>query len=72
MSADADDVEGLLRRLAPRALGILVRRRGDFSAAEDAVQEALIAAATGWPSRGLPREPLAWLVTAADRRLVDA
>lgn len=72
MSADADDVEGLLRRLAPRALGILVRRRGDFSAAEDAVQEALIAAATGWPSRGRPREPLAWLVTAADRRLVDA
>ena len=69
---DADDVEGLLRAAAPRALGALVRRRGDFAGAEDAVQEALLAAATEWPARGVPDDPTAWLVRVADRRLVDA
>jgi RNA polymerase sigma factor (sigma-70 family) len=64
------EVEGLLRELAPRALGALVRRYGDFADAEDAVQEALLTASQEWP-RDLPTNPLGWLVTVASRRLVD-
>ena len=59
------DVEDLLRELAPQVLGALVRRYGDFDAAEDAVQEALIAAATRWPRDGVPEEPRGWLVQTA-------
>ena len=51
MSADRATVEGLLRALAPQALGALVRRYGQFDLSEDAVQEALLAAATRWPTR---------------------
>ncbi|HEY5032276.1 MAG TPA: sigma-70 family RNA polymerase sigma factor [Actinomycetes bacterium] len=64
------DVEGLLRELAPQALGAVARRYGDFADAEDAVQEALVTAAREWPA-GLPERPLAWLITVASRRLVD-
>jgi RNA polymerase sigma factor (sigma-70 family) len=64
------DVEGLLRELAPRALGAVVRRHGDFADAEDAVQEALLAASQEWPV-DLPTNPLGWLVTVASRRLID-
>jgi RNA polymerase sigma factor (sigma-70 family) len=64
-------VEGLLRELAPQALGALVRRYGHFDACEDAVQEALLAAATQWPRDGLPANPRGWLVTVASRRLTD-
>jgi predicted RNA polymerase sigma factor len=63
-------VEGLLRELAPQALGAVVRRYGDFADAEDAVQEALLAAAQQWPA-DLPANPLGWLVTVASRRLID-
>lgn len=62
----------LLRELAPRVLGVLVRRHGDFDACEDAVQEALLAAALAWPRDGVPANPTGWLITAASRRLVDA
>ena len=64
------DVEGLLRELAPQALGAVARRYGDFADAEDAVQEALATAAAQWPS-ALPDRPLGWLITVASRRLVD-
>ncbi|MET7399969.1 sigma-70 family RNA polymerase sigma factor [Dactylosporangium sp. NPDC005572] len=64
-------VEDLLRRLAPQVLGAVVRRYGHFDTAEDAVQEALLAAATQWPSGGVPDAPLGWLVTVASRRLTD-
>jgi RNA polymerase sigma factor (sigma-70 family) len=64
-------IEGLLRELAPQALGALVRRHGQFDACEDAVQEALLAAALQWPKAGVPHSPLAWLITVADRRLTD-
>ena len=64
------DVEGLLRELAPQALGAVARRYGDFADAEDAVQEALLTAAMKWPTE-LPDKPLAWLITVASRRLVD-
>jgi predicted RNA polymerase sigma factor len=61
-------IEGLLRELAPQALGVLVRRYGQFDACEDAVQEALLAAALQWPKDGVPDSPLAWLITVAERR----
>jgi RNA polymerase sigma factor (sigma-70 family) len=64
------EVEGLLRELAPQALGALARRYGEFADAEDAVQEALVTAAEEWPA-GLPDRPLSWLITVASRRLVD-
>jgi predicted RNA polymerase sigma factor len=64
-------VDDLLRELAPRVLGTLVRRHGQFEACEDAVQEALIAAARQWPEEGIPDDPRAWLVAVAGRRLVD-
>ncbi len=64
-------IEDLLRPLAPQVLGALVRRYGHFDAAEDAVQEALIAAATQWPADGIPANPKGWLVTVASRRLTD-
>ncbi|WP_061292953.1 RNA polymerase sigma factor [Herbidospora cretacea] len=64
-------VEDLLRDLAPQVLGVLLRRHGGFEECEDAVQEALLAAATQWPVEGLPDSPRSWLVTVASRRLVD-
>ncbi|MGW3612323.1 RNA polymerase sigma factor [Micromonospora sp. NPDC005163] len=64
-------VEDLLRELAPQVLGALVRRYGHFDTAEDAVQEALIAAASGWPRDGVPENPRGWLITVASRRLTD-
>ena len=66
-----DCAELLLRELAPQVLGAVIRRFRDFTAAEDAVQEALIAAARQWPEEGLPDNPRAWLVQVACRRMVD-
>jgi RNA polymerase sigma factor (sigma-70 family) len=63
--------EGLLRELAPQVLGALVRRYGHFGTAEDAVQEALLAASAQWPEEGVPGNPRAWLITVASRRLTD-
>ncbi len=63
--------EPLLRELAPLVLGILVRRFRDFASAEDAVQEALLAAALQWPREGLPENPRAWLIQVATRRMTD-
>jgi RNA polymerase sigma factor (sigma-70 family) len=63
--------EDLLRRLTPQVLGAVVRRYGHFDLAEDATQEALLAAATRWPRDGLPDDPKAWLVVVAARRLTD-
>ena len=64
-------VEDLLRELAPQVLGTLVRRYGQFDAAEDAVQEALLAATRQWDEDGIPESPRSWLTTVANRRLVD-
>ncbi len=63
--------ERLLRDLAPRALGVVARRHPDFASAEDAVQDALIAAAEQWPRLGVPDNPLGWLIRVAHRRLLD-
>lgn len=64
-------IERLLRELAPQVLSPVVRRFRDFAAAEDAVQEALIAAAAQWPREGLPANPRAWLIQVASRRMTD-
>src|SRR4029453_11809171 len=67
----AGRVEDLLRELAPQVLGALVRRYGQFDLCEDAVQEALLAAAVQWPRAGVPEHPRGWLVTVASRRMTD-
>jgi RNA polymerase sigma factor (sigma-70 family) len=64
-------IECLLRELAPRALGAVMRQGNDFGASEDAVQEALIDAAEQWPRLGIPDNPLGWLIRVARRRLTD-
>jgi RNA polymerase sigma factor (sigma-70 family) len=64
-------VEGALRDAAPRALVALMRHHGRLDACEDAVQEALLAAAVQWPERGIPDNPAGWLITVASRRLTD-
>jgi RNA polymerase sigma factor (sigma-70 family) len=61
----------LLRDLAPQVLGAVARRHGDFDAAEDAVQEALVAAAMQWPAEGIPRNPRGWLYHVSMRRITD-
>jgi RNA polymerase sigma factor (sigma-70 family) len=63
--------EDLLRELAPKVLGVVMRRFRDFAAAEDAVQEALVAAALQWPGEGVPDNPRAWLIQVASRRMTD-
>ncbi|MDH6219971.1 RNA polymerase sigma factor [Streptomyces pseudovenezuelae] len=68
---DTTGIEDLLRPHAPQVLGALVRRYGHFDAAEDAVQEALLAAAGQWPSAGVPDNPRGWLIKVASRRLTD-
>ncbi len=65
------DTEQLLRVLAPQVLGSIVRRYRDFAASEDAVQEALVAAAIQWPRDGVPANPRGWLARVASRRIVD-
>ena len=70
MSLDAGS-EQLLRDLAPQVLGAVLRRFRDFSAAEDAVQEALIAATSQWPRDGVPENPRGWLIQVASRRMTD-
>lgn len=66
-----DRIEMLLRELAPLVLGAITRRARDFAEAEDAVQEALIAAAEQWPREGLPQNPRGWLINVARRKLTD-
>src|ERR1700722_15878437 len=63
--------ERLLRELAPQVLGVVARRFRDFSSAEDAVQEAMLAAFRQWPEEGTPENPRGWLIRVASRRMTD-
>jgi len=71
VTPEPDNFEHLLRELAPLVLGAVIRRFHEFSAAEDAVQEALLAAAMQWPQEGIPDNPRAWLTQVASRRMTD-
>jgi RNA polymerase sigma factor (sigma-70 family) len=71
MAALAPELEHLLRTEAPQVLGALVRRFGHFDIAEDAVQDALLAAAQQWPTHGIPDHPRGWLIRVGYRRMVD-
>ena len=66
-----DRMEHLLRELVPQVLAVITRRFRDFADAEDAVQEALIAAASQWPESGVPENPRGWLIRVASRRMID-
>ena len=66
-----DGLQDVWRECAPDVLAALMRGYGDFEAAEDAMQEALLAAARQWPVQGLPDSPKGWLITVASRRLMD-
>src|SRR6185437_1335267 len=66
-----DGMEHLLRELVPQVLAVMTRRFRDFADAEDAVQEALIAAASQWPESGVPENPRGWLIRVASRRMID-
>jgi RNA polymerase sigma factor (sigma-70 family) len=70
MNLDATS-ESLLRELAPQVVGVITRRFRDFASAEDAVQEAMIAAFTQWPKEGIPENPRGWLIQVASRRMLD-
>ena len=69
--SEHESLEGLLRELAPRVLGAVVRRYGSFADSEDAVQEALLAASRQWPIDGTPENPAGWLIQVASRRMTD-
>ena len=64
-------LDEVIRGAAPQALAAVVRRYGDFDAGEDAVQEALLAAARQWPVEGVPDDPKAWLIRVASRRRIE-
>jgi len=67
----SEELGALLKELAPRVLAALLRRYGDFETCEDALQEAMLAAAVQWTGPGMPANPHGWLVTVASRRLID-
>jgi RNA polymerase sigma factor (sigma-70 family) len=71
MAVPTSALEHLLRTEAPQVLGALVRRFGHFDIAEDAVQDALLAAARQWPTQGIPDHPRGWLIRVGYRRMVD-
>ncbi|MBI5879999.1 MAG: RNA polymerase sigma factor [Chloroflexi bacterium] len=64
-------IEQLYRQESGRVLARLIGLLGDFDLAEDALQEALVAALEHWPRDGLPRNPVAWLFVAARRKALD-
>lgn len=65
------DLGSIYREERPRALATLIRILRDFDLAEDTLQEAFAAALQQWPAQGLPRNPCAWLVSAARHKAID-
>ena len=60
----ADELDAVFRREAGQALAKLIRFLGDIDLAEDALQDAIVAALESWPTGGIPDSPLAWLLTS--------
>src|ERR687886_156687 len=69
--AAADTLAAVFREEAGRLAASVTRVLGDFDAAEEVVQDALLAAWQQWPVEGVPERPAAWLWTVARRRAVD-
>ncbi|MFN8488597.1 MAG: RNA polymerase sigma factor [Caldilineaceae bacterium] len=70
MSA-AQQIEKTFREEHGRVMATLVSQLGDFTLAEDALQDALVNALESWTVDGMPRNPGAWLMTVAKRRAID-
>src|SRR5215831_10119991 len=64
-------IETVARASYGRLLAYLSSETHDVAGAEDALSDALVAALTSWPANGVPRQPEAWLLTAARHRLID-
>jgi RNA polymerase sigma-70 factor (ECF subfamily) len=64
-------IEHLYRQHSRRVLSTLIRLLGDFDLAEEAMQEAFVAAVQQWPEQGLPDHPAAWLIRTGQRRGID-
>ena len=70
-SSAREAVEAAWRIESPRLIAGLIRIVHDIGFAEEVAQDALVAALEQWPSAGVPRNPGAWLMTVAKRRLID-
>lgn len=68
----AADIEAIYHSESRKAFATLVRLLGDFDLAEETLQDAYVAALTAWPAEGLPKNPLAWLVSTARFKAIDA
>jgi len=71
VSTAAGLAEDLFRAESARVLGALMRRFGNLDLAEDAYQDACVAAVQTWPRDGVPANPGAWLTTVAGNRALD-
>src|SRR5574341_1309213 len=67
----AAQIEATFREEYGRVLAVLISQFGDFTLAEDALQDALVNALERWEGNGVPRSPSAWLLTVARRRAID-
>ncbi len=68
---DATTVEHVFREAYGQAVATLVRLFGDITLAEDAVQDAFVAATDRWERHGIPPNPAGWIVTTARNRAID-
>lgn len=69
---DAAWMDAALRAARPRAVGALLRYFRDLDTAEEAFQEACLAAVKNWPQNGPPRDPAAWLALVGRNSGIDA
>jgi len=67
----ASEIERVFRDQHGRAVAVLVRVFGDIDVAEEAVQDAFVAAVARWPEAGLPPSPAGWIITTARNKGID-
>jgi len=67
----AAQIETTFRQEHGKVLAVLIATLGDFALAEDALQDALIAALEQWKQDGVPRNPGAWITTIAKRKAIE-
>lgn len=65
-------IEDIYRAESRRVFATLIRLLGDFDLAEEALQNAFVAAMQQWPNEGMPANPRAWLVSAGRFKAIDA